>query len=135
MKIEKTYNLPFPLENVYQAWVASTTVIAPATSMDIDPRVGGHYRLLIDSPDFTGKNEGRFSRVEPLSRLTYTWEWNNDGEISTIDVQFTSAEAGTRVDIAHSGFSSQESMSAHDTGWDSYIEGLSKHLTDSPTGI
>ncbi len=131
MKIEKTYNLPFSVEKAYQAWVASTTVIAPATSMDIDPRVGGRYRLLIDTADFTAKNEGKFSRVEPLSRLTYTWEWNKDGEVSTIDVRFTSVESGTQVDIVHSGFSSQESMSVHDSGWDSYIEGFSKHLADT----
>ena len=132
MKIEKTYNLPFSLETVYQAWIASTTVIAPATSMDIDPQVGGHSRRVIDSPDFAAKNEGAFSRVEPRSRLTYTWEWNNDGEVSTIDVRFTDTESGTRIDIDHSGFLSRESMSMHDSGWDSYIEGFAKLLAGTP---
>ncbi|WP_158969469.1 SRPBCC domain-containing protein [Paraglaciecola sp. L3A3] len=133
MKIEKSYSLPFPLEKVYQAWISSTTVIAPATRMDIVGKVGGHYRLFIDSADFTGINEGTFSRVEPDSRLTYTWEWNNDGDISIIDVKFTKIEAGTQVDLTHSGFSSQQSLADHDSGWDSYIQGFSEYLADRLT--
>ncbi len=134
MVIEKSYDLPFPIEAVYAAWVSSDTVIPPATSMDVLPEVGGHYRLLMEMPDFTGKNEGTFSRVEPGERVTYTWEWNGDGEVSEIDVRFESINTGTRVSLTHSGFTKTESVTNHDTGWDSYIEGFTAHLgaADSP---
>lgn len=135
MKIEKTYDIPYSLQRVYDAWIASSTVIAPATSMDIDPRVGGHYRLLIDSPEFAARNEGSFLRVEALSRLTYTWEWNNDGDVSTIDVRFSETAAGTRVELVHSGFSTEENMSNHDSGWDNYIKGFSEHLAGSTSDL
>jgi uncharacterized protein YndB with AHSA1/START domain len=65
MQIEKTYELPFPPSVVYDAWVSSDTVIPPATAMDIDPIVGGHYRLIMETPDFNGKNEGRFCWLNP----------------------------------------------------------------------
>ena len=129
MKIEKTYELPFPVQTVYEAWVSSNTVIAPATAMEVDPQVGGVYRLIMETPDFTGKNEGAFTRVEPGSRVTYTWEWNNDGEVTTIDVQFSASGSGTRVDLVHEGFISPDSVANHDTGWDSYIEGFLNHLS------
>jgi len=52
ININKRYDFPFPLEKVYANWVSSNTVIAPATSMDIPPEVGGHYPLIMDTPEF-----------------------------------------------------------------------------------
>jgi len=37
MIVEKNYLVPFPPKRVYAAWVSSSTVIAPATAMDINP--------------------------------------------------------------------------------------------------
>ena len=132
MELSKTYELPFPLEVVYAAWVSSDTVISPATSMDVLPKVGGHYRLIMETPDFSGRNDGEFLLVEPNSRVTYTWEWNADGEVSTIDVRFTASGKGTRIDLVHRGFRRQESVSNHDSGWDSYIDGFTRYLSGTP---
>ncbi len=54
-------------------------------------------------PDFQSKNEGEFLRVEPNARVTYTWEWNGDGEVSTIDVVFTRTDGGTHIALTHEG--------------------------------
>jgi len=128
MEIQKSYELPFPVADVYAAWVSSDTVIPPATAMDVLPEVGGHYRLLMEMPDFTGKNEGEFLIVEPDQRVVYTWEWNGDGEVSTIDVRFIATETGTRIELHHTGFTKPESVENHDAGWDSYIEGFKAFL-------
>lgn len=128
MIIDKRYHLPFSPATVYAAWISSDTVIAPATRMEIDPIVGGHYRLFIKTPDMTMLNVGKFLQVEPETRLSYTWEWNGDGEISEIDVTFVPAEPGTDVHLRHTGFTKPESLVAHDRGWDSYIDGLSAFL-------
>lgn len=129
MDIIKVYQLPFAKEDVYSAWVSSKTVISPATSMDIKPEVGGHYRLLMDSDDFTSRNEGVFLAVQVNERVHYTWEWNNDGEISEIEVEFISIPMGTEIKLLHTGFTKQQSADMHSSGWDSYIKGLSEHLT------
>ena len=128
MDIEKTYDIPFPIEIVYAAWVSSDTVIAPATAMDIDPVVGGHYRLIMESPDYTGRNEGVFLAVTPNEHVRYTWEWNRDDEISEIDVTFASTENGTGIKILHTGFQKQESADMHSSGWDSYMKGFAAFL-------
>ncbi|MFK7913251.1 MAG: SRPBCC domain-containing protein, partial [Pseudomonadales bacterium] len=117
-----------PPARVYAAWVSSATVIAPATAMDIDPRPGGHYRLLMEMPDFTGRNEGIFSIVEPNQRVRYSWEWNGDGEVTEVEVRFMASGADTEVHITHSGFSSAASRDNHRSGWDSYIEGFCAFL-------
>lgn len=128
MDIQKIYQLPFPRESVYAAWVSSDTVIAPATAMDINPVVGGHYRLFMESADFTGRNEGSFLAVDPNEHVRYTWEWNSDGEVTEIDVTFSANANGTEVIIAHRGFHSQKNADQHASGWDSYIKGFTSFL-------
>lgn len=130
MLITKTYELPYPLADVYAAWVSSETVIPPATSMDVLPIEGGHYRLYMETPDFTMTNEGKFTVVKPEEQVVYTWEWNKDGEVTTIDVRFSATEVGTRIDLTHTGFEKAESVQMHDEGWDSYIRGLIVFLDD-----
>ncbi len=132
MQIEKVYELPFPVDRVYRAWVSSNTVIAPATAMDIDPRVGGHYRLIMETPEFSGRNEGVFLLVEDREHVRYTWEWNGDGEVTEIDVRFSDSNTGSLVSIQHTGFQKQESVENHASGWDSYIAGLTEFLRNHP---
>ena len=128
MDISKSYELHFPLATVYEAWVSSNTVIAPATAMDINPVVGGHYKLIAATPEFTSHNEGRFSVVEPEQRLTYSWQWNGDTEQREIDVCFFATHNGTLIELTHTGFDSEASKNNHDSGWDSYISGFKLHL-------
>ena len=122
--IDKTYHMPFLPLQVYSAWVSSETVVPPATQMDIDPVVGGHYRLIMKGEDHTAMNEGTFTTVEPGKRVVYSWEWNKDGEVTQIEVNFYPTDTGTAVHILHSGFKTEEAAVAHDNGWDSYIKGL-----------
>lgn len=131
MKLEKSYDLPFPPDQVYAAWVSSETVISPATAMDIDPVVGGHYRLIMESPDFAAKNEGVFLAVDASHHIRYTWEWNGDGEVTEIDVTFSAIDKGTRINLVHSGFTKPASTDAHARGWDSYIDGLTQFIQES----
>lgn len=129
MTISKSYTLPFSVERVYEAWVSSKTVIPPATRMDINPVVGGHYRLFIESPEFVAQCEGEFLAVEPGKHVRYSWEWNKDGEVTEIDVTFTQDGEATVMTLLHSGFRNPDSQTAHDQGWDSYIEGLKSFLS------
>jgi uncharacterized protein YndB with AHSA1/START domain len=124
MIIEKSYVLPFPVPVVYAAWTSSDTVIPPATRMDIEAHVGGHYRLHMESPEFSARNAGVFLEVEPEKRLRYTWQWDGSDEVTEITVTFSASPEGSEVQITHKGFHEAESRSNHDQGWDSYMDGL-----------
>ncbi len=126
--IEKSRVLPFPVSDVYAAWVSSETIIPPATAMEIEPRVGGHYRLIINTPDFKSRCEGTFLIVELEQRVVYSWQWQGDEEVTKIDVRFHEAGEGTKITIVHLGFTSEQSRTNHDQGWDSYLDGLEAHL-------
>ncbi len=128
MDIEKVYAIPFSPEELYAAWVSSDTVIPPATSMDINPVVGGHYRLVIKDEQWDTQNEGEFLEVKKDKHLRYTWEWNRDGDVTEIDVTFETAPPGTRLTLVHSGFKGQESYDNHDAGWDAHIQGLTAFM-------
>lgn len=129
MEIHRSYDLSSTVAAIYAAWISEATVITPATAMEIDPVVGGQYRLIMGMETATTIAEGRFEHIEENRRLRYTWEWNNDGDVSVIDVTFTKIPAGTRIDIHHSGFDHAHSAEQHAAGWDSYIEGLSEFMT------
>jgi len=124
----QSYVVQFTPAEIFAAWTSSSTVISPATAMDIEPVVGGHYRLIMDMAEGAVVAEGRFLLVEQDRNLRYTWEWNADGEITLIDVTLTAIPTGTQIDIHHSGFNSTESADRHAAGWDNYIDGLSKFL-------
>lgn len=128
MSLSKTYYFDKSVSDVYAAWISPATVIAPATAMDIDPRVGGHYRLIMESADIDTKAEGVFSIVEKNQRLVYSWQWSGSDEVSTIDVRFLREKDGCRIHLEHTGFITQESLHNHDAGWDSYTNGLAQYL-------
>ena len=118
---DKTYPLPFDVASVYAHWVSNDTVVAPAVRMDIEPWVGGAYRLVM--PGEVMMN-GVFSEVVPNTALTYSWQWHGSEELTQVNVQFNDTEGGTDVHIVHSGFASQDSYDNHASGWDSYIAGF-----------
>lgn len=128
MKLDKLFELPFPPGHVYDAWVCPDTVIPPATRTDINPTVGGHYRLYVEMEDRCSRAEGVFFAVEPERRVRYTWEWDRDGEITEIDVTFDDGAEGTTLHIQQSGFRSEASRDLQDSSWDDYVEQLSSLL-------
>ena len=122
---QKTYSLPFTTATVYAHWIANETVIAPAAAMQIEPRVGGSYRLIM--PGGFSMN-GVFSRVESGKALTYSWQWDGDTEETEVAVTFTPTPSGTDVQIRHGEFHSAASYDNHASGWDSYIAGFIEHV-------
>jgi len=130
MHIQKNYSLPYPLETVYKSWISSDTVIPPATRMDITPEVGGELILWVESPQFNACMRGVFKEIIHNKKLVYSWEWNSDGEITQVEVLFTENGDGCDISLSHSNWQKEESYQMHDTGWDSYIQGLIAFLKD-----
>ena len=132
MQIKKTHHFSTPAARVYAAWVSQDTVIPPATRLEINAHVGGHYRLIIDEPDFSAQAAGVFSHVEPNKRLIYSWQWNGDGEITEIDVTFRENTLQTTdLRLLHSGFVNADQLTMHDQGWDAYLAALASLIATS----
>lgn len=125
MIIEKTYTTQVSGVQLFQAWISEEAVIAPVERIESDPVEGGRYRLWSGPSVMTGV----FKRVIPNELLQYSWCWDEAEEMTEITVKFSDhPEGGTQVSLTHSAFLSEESRAMHDTGWDSYFEGLIRFI-------
>lgn len=119
--ILKSYILKAPLQIVYEKWIANETIIPPAIKIDITPETGGKYILISQFGEDKWVMEGIFKEVIPYKKLVYTWEWNQDGKVTQVTVNFSEKEKTTHIDINHQGFEDEQSLAMHATGWDSYL--------------
>jgi uncharacterized protein YndB with AHSA1/START domain len=71
--------LPATPDVVYARWVDAATLaefIAPTpgtAQVAIDPRIGGHLRIVMTFPDRRIEIEGEYLVVESPHRLSFTW--------------------------------------------------------------
>lgn len=92
-----------------------------ATSVEIDVRVGGRYRIGMGDPSgdtlFVG---GTFTEVEPPHRLAYTWAWENgefaDTPDSLVTVEFREVGGATEIALTHERLPGI-ARPAHEAGW------------------
>ena len=130
-KIDKRYEVPASPASVFDAWISSDCVVAPVTSVAVDPRVGGCFILRmgegVDAPRMTG----RIVAIEQHRALRYIWCWN-DGDESLVDVRFLTSADGTQIRLTHDGLASAQAVVQHSAGWDAYVVGLREFLLRSP---
>lgn len=130
MTIHKEYKLEVAIEVLYEAWISPEMAIAPVTKIECNPVVGGIFKLFAESDEAVGIMIGVFEEVTPSEKLKYSWQWEGSEEKSVVKVQFIEEKGHTLVQLEHSGFVTQESKDAHDAGWDSYINGLIRNITN-----
>jgi len=126
--ISKSYVIEFPLELVFSKWVAEDTIVSPTERLEIEPWIGGAYKLFMNEGSVM---EGVFTEFAENEHVTYSWNWVGSDETATVDVTFRSHPDGTEIQLTHSGFESSTSYDNHASGWDSYIDGFRAHLKSS----
>lgn len=131
MNIHKTYEMPFPVESVFAAWISNDAIVPPITSVEIEPEVGGVFRLDLQSAAGASAMQGRILHFEENQRLRYSWTWSGSSDTSVVDVSFSAHNGQTRVELSHSGLHSVEMIESHEKGWDDYIGGLTSYLGDN----
>ena len=95
------------------------------TEAELDPRVGGAYRVLA-----LGKNPGvgEFVEVVPDRRVVFTFGWdqpNHPIPPRSTEVEITLIPDGTktRVRLVHRGLP-DDAVSDHNSGWGHYLDRL-----------
>jgi uncharacterized protein YndB with AHSA1/START domain len=110
-------------------WAADPTWVTPVVEVDL--RVGGHYRLSMEDPA-TGTTHtvgGEYHEVQRPERLVYSWCWErSDGQLddhtSTVTVEFLSEGRRTTIVLEHTNLASSESRDRHREGWIACFENL-----------
>jgi uncharacterized protein YndB with AHSA1/START domain len=117
--------LPFPVESVWRAltdpgalaawfWPAGFGVVAQT-----DPRPDGAYRIA--SPDKGMAVGGRYLSVEPGTRLTFTWQWDDEDLVTTVTITLA---PDTELTLTHEGFPDEAQRDNHVTGWSDCLDRL-----------
>src|SRR6266581_4546387 len=92
---------------------------------EIDARVGGHYRLIMRSPDGEEHDvSGVYREVVPNEKLVFSWAWKSTPERqSQVTVLLAPDGDGTLLTLTHEQFFDEGARDRHQAGW---TEGLDK---------
>ncbi len=128
-------------DRVFEAWMDPdllrqwlTGPRATSPSAEVDPRVGGEFRIAMTSgvgkvfsliPGQTGVvyMVGRYLEIDRPERLVFTVGWEEfptirvDPESTTVTVEFHEREEGTEVVLTHERNPSRRISAFHRYGW------------------
>lgn len=107
------------------------------SSVDVDPRPGGIYRVDIDGNRHVAR--GEYVEVSPPDRVVFTWGWESSESpvrpgSSTVEVTLRPDGEETVVRLVHRDLPSAESAAAHAAGWDHYLPRLELAATGANPG-
>ena len=111
---------------IFKRWWAppGTTM----TSLELDARVGGKYRVgLLQSDGEQLYVGGEFVEIERPSRIVYTWAWEEDdgpGHESLVTVEFAEHGRETDVTLTHERLANEQSRDNHRHGWSGILDNL-----------
>jgi uncharacterized protein YndB with AHSA1/START domain len=113
------------VEEIGQWWPNEKYMFLGAESKaTIETRVGG--RVSNRHPDGREYTIGEVLRYDPGVRLTFTWNHGEGQGTTEIDVRFRASGAGTRVDLAHSGWDrladAEQKSAGFSAGWDEILD-------------
>lgn len=126
LRLQVTRTLPFAPDRVFDAWLDPAMLAKFMTPMDgatvpevdTDPREGGKYRIVMQTPDGTQiPHHGTYTAMDRPRRLAFTWisPYSDDGSEVTLD--FAPEGDGTAVTLTHVKFPSEDSRDNHERGW------------------
>jgi uncharacterized protein YndB with AHSA1/START domain len=135
--------LPAPRTFVYRAhtdpdllarWWGPAGFSAP--SIELDVRVGGAYRIAMQPPDgVLFYLSGEFLEVEPPTRLTYTFRWEDpdpDDRETIVTLSLRDLDASTELTVDQGVFAAEGRRALHEQGWTESLDRL-QELTPRST--
>jgi uncharacterized protein YndB with AHSA1/START domain len=114
-----------PRQKVFDAWTRPELLSrwmgpVPVTvqSVDLDARVGGRYRIVMDKEGTKHIATGEYVEIVPGRKLAMTWGWEGPARYDTLlTVLFDDKDGGTELTLIHERFATAEEMGHHEHGW------------------
>ncbi len=127
--------MPVPRERVFAAWLDPESLarwMCPGdtvrTTVDVEARVGGRFRIVMEHGQGAAEHRGEFLRIEPPSLLSFTWVSAATEERRTVvTVELLKREGGTEVVLTHRGLP-PDRVDAHRGGWGDIVRKLGVEL-------
>jgi uncharacterized protein YndB with AHSA1/START domain len=127
-----------PPEKVYAAWTDPQKIIRwfgrpnakpDSFQADIDPRIGGRFRVSFSTDDEYYEVGGVYREVVPNARLVFSWAWHSTPEReSQVTVSLKPDGDGTLLTLHHEQLFDQAAHDGHERGWIGSLDKLEKVL-------
>lgn len=143
LRMERTFQAPATA--VFDAWTSEEVMRRwfhgkhdwETPVAEVDLRVGGAMRVVMRDPH-KGEDHGgggRYTEIDPPTRLAFTWSWDWDeaGKESLIEIDFEEAGGATTVRFTHSGLRDEEMARDHEDGWGKCFDNLERALAAPAT--
>ena len=105
------------------------------TEVEIDPRPGGVYRVLVGGQF---QSAGEYVEVQPTETVVFTFGWEQEGHpipsgSTTIEITLHPEGDKTRVRLVHRGLP-EDAITDHGRGWEHYLGRLAIVATGGDAG-
>jgi uncharacterized protein YndB with AHSA1/START domain len=132
--------IPVAREKVFAAWLDAKRMArwmcpgdVTTVTAEIDPRVGGKFRIVMAHGRGGTDHWGEFLEIDPPSRLAFTWtSANTDLQASIVAVELIETTSGTEVILTHRRLPASK-VDAHHKGWTDIVRRLGEMLVAGPS--
>ena len=95
---------------------------------EVELRVGGHYHIIMHSPDGQVHDvSGSYREIVPNRKLVYTWAWKTTPDRqSVVTIALRASGTGTELTLRHEEFADAEARDHHQMGWNGCLARLEK---------
>jgi uncharacterized protein YndB with AHSA1/START domain len=101
-----------------------------SATAEIDPRVGGRFRIVMAHGRGDTDHWGEYLEIEPPSRLSFTWISANTGNLpSIVTIDLHEKDGGTEVVLTHRRLPPGK-VESHRKGWTDIVRKLGETLAD-----
>jgi uncharacterized protein YndB with AHSA1/START domain len=116
-------------EGIAQWWGPDA---GPVLVAEVDPRVGGRYRVRFRMLDTTEhESSGEFLEIVRPERIVMTWRWKGgveDPGESRVEMTLKAVPEGTELTFIHSQLHDEETCRSHEEGWTGSLDKLESHF-------
>jgi uncharacterized protein YndB with AHSA1/START domain len=123
---------------VYAAWTDPKEIVhwfgradakPRSFQAEIDPRIGGRFRVSFSTDDEYYEVGGIYREVVPNQRLVFSWAWHSTPERqSQVTVTLQPDGDGTLLTLHHEQLFDSAARDGHERGWIGSLEKLAKYL-------
>lgn len=120
-----------PRERVFAAWLDPNSLAiwmcpgpVASAAAEVDPRVGGRFRITMRHPNGDADHWGEYLVVDPPSKLEFTWTSDaTDRRPTLVTVEFVERDGGTEVILTHRRLPPSQ-IESHRKGWTDIVQKL-----------
>jgi len=132
-----------PVAKLFHAWSDPTYLRkwhAPGAMTvvvcDVDFRVGGHYRFVMQNSGDDGQHgvHGEYLEIVENSLIRFSWQWDGSTVRTEVELRFSASGSGSELQLSHTQFPDEDARNRHNQGWVGVLDNLAKFL-DLPEGV